>query len=249
MKTAYQSIQTAALLLSTDQLLTFLLEYKLVKNNGELAADALDQQSVVLSKTFTGYVSPVPRFRGILEALGEATAAVEEARPVQRYARAQIAAISSDRELIMAQLNLFAKAGLVPMPEVERVLAGHGPIDAAEDVVEFARLVEKYPATKATLITTPAELEMMTARAKEYLANARPPSFPVPKNHQLEAAVEWQSRVWTLLVKQHEQLWRYGAFIFGKQVDESVIPLGSRVRRGKKAATEETTTPAVDPVS
>ena len=36
-------------------------------------------------------------------------------------------------------------------------------------------------------------------------------------------------RVWTLLVRQYERVWKDGAFMYGRQVDEFVPPLGSRV--------------------
>jgi hypothetical protein len=51
-----------------------------------------------------------------------------------------------------------------------------------------------------------------------------------------ELAAETRDRLWTLLKQRHEALWRVGAYLFGRAVDERIpaLPAGKRKRDKKK---------------
>ena len=52
-----------------------------------------------------------------------------------------------------------------------------------------------------------------------------------------ELALATRDRLWTLLRQRYEALWRVGAYLFGRNVDERVPPLGKKAKKvGKKAA-------------
>jgi hypothetical protein len=72
-------------------------------------------------------------------------------------------------------------------------------------------------------------------------------------------AIEVRDRFWTLLIGRHDVLWRCGAWLFGQNVDDTVLPLPSRhaavpkprpelpqrARQGSAAETRRTSEPAL----
>lgn len=61
----------------------------------------------------------------------------------------------------------------------------------------------------------------------------------------LAEASELRDRFWTLLLQRHEALWRCGAWIHGRTVDEHVPPL--QAGRGWEAAVEAQRSPSLPP--
>lgn len=128
----------------------------------------------------------------------------------------------------MPQAELWATNGLVDEGEIERIRAGVGPIDAAKDVIAIAAIVNASPAIKAKMFGAD-ELAKRVARAHAYLALATPSRTAELPNLPLAKAVDHQARLWTLVLAQHAELWRHGANIFNREVDEHVPTLNSRV--------------------
>ncbi|SEL89036.1 hypothetical protein SAMN05444354_109195 [Stigmatella aurantiaca] len=73
---------------------------------------------------------------------------------------------------------------------------------------------------------------------------------PEGRTAALRRALEVRDRFWTLLIQRHDVLWRCGAWLFGQNVDDTVLPLPSRhaviprprlevPRRGGPGAVEE----------
>jgi hypothetical protein len=128
--------------------------------------------------------------------------------------------------------------GLVDPKDVERIRSGGGPIDAAKDIIAIAALVERDLAVNSALIGAHL-LDERVERAKTYLAMATPNGTTEMPNRAMRHALEVQSRVWTLVVRQHDQLWLHGAAIYLRDVDAQVPLLGSR-------HTSKRTEPAVE---
>ena len=57
------------------------------------------------------------------------------------------------------------------------------------------------------------------------------------------ARADARDRLWTLLVKRHAELWRAGAYLFGRAVDQHVPPLQSRALRTRKKSPAPAATP------
>jgi len=212
--------------------LTF--DLKLVKHNAMLGLAAVEKHSTRLAERYKKYKSAKPRLLELLVALEVAAHTAVSLRPVDANNRSLRASIYGDRELLVTQLQLFARSGLVAVAEVERIKAGRGSIDAAQDIVDAVALLDRYPAARSKLVTSAAQLKQMVENAKLYLSSTRRAAFHSNGNEAYAAALDTQSRVWTLVLQQHEQLWKYGCEIYGKAVDEHVLPLGSRVVNRKK---------------
>lgn len=61
----------------------------------------------------------------------------------------------------------------------------------------------------------------------------------------LSEATELRDRLWTLLLQRHDALWRCGAWIHGREVDQHVPPL--QAGRGWEAAVEQQRSPSLPP--
>ena len=239
MKDIDRSITQEAAAIHPADVKELAFDLKLVKNNAMLGVAAVEKHSTRLAERYKKYVSAKPRLLELLVALEIAVLTATGLRPTEVSNRRLRAALYGDRELLMTQLELFARSGLVPVAEVERIKAGRGSIDAAQDIIDAVELLERYPAARSKVVTPAAQLKQMVSDAKSYLSSTRRASFHAARNEAYAAALDTQSRVWTLVLRQHEQLWKYGCEIYGKDVDAHVLPLGSRVviNRKKKART------------
>ena len=139
-----------------------------------------------------------------------------------------------DRAVLLGQLETWGKVKAVPMNEVQLIKQGTGVIDAAQDVLAIIVLSRQFP--KAKLMKSEEELAAMVTRATALHSVVKPSDQP-RERRALDDAMKMQSRVWTLLCQQYEEVWRYGALLYGRDVDAYVPSLGFRLakRRGSKS--------------
>ncbi len=185
-----------------------------------------------------------PRLRLLCEALNEATNRVAAARPKMGATRELITEVYADRKVLMAMLLSWVNAGLVPRAELRQRSEGPGPVDAADDVVSIVCMLRSHPATVGRLLLQSAELDVMVGRAEALVDLLMPSNGALQL--RLERARDLQTRLWTLLLAEHELLRHQGARLFGNRVDEWVPPLRSRVQRKRTAygAPHESSDPA-----
>ena len=233
MKT-YEAVRKAAEALSADQLKPFTLKLSWVKGNALKGVASLEKREGELRQRFKKYVSPSPRLLVLIDALVEVTAVVARAKPYAAGIAKLAEPVFSDRAVLMGQLETWGMINAVPMNEVQLIKRGSGVIDAAQDVLAIIVLSRQFP--KAKLMNSEAELKAMVERATALLAVAKPIDQPRERG-ALDDAMEVQSRVWTLLCQQYEEVWRYGALLYGRDVDAYVPSLGFRLakRRGSKS--------------
>ena len=229
-----EDIRSEAESLDPDGLTPFRLDLEIVRHNAQLGIDAVTERERELKATFKHYEPAAQKLIAYVEALELATEEVELAKPVPTEAQKLAQPVYEDRNVLMAQLIAWQLTGMVPRIEVERIKAGSGLIDAARDVLAIVKLTEKYPVTKPKLMSTDKELKAMVKRANALLAVARRTGSRDRANDSLARAQALQSRIWKLVVRQHEVLWVHGALLFGRDVDTYVPPLGSRLTVTKK---------------
>ena len=60
---------------------------------------------------------------------------------------------------------------------------------------------------------------------------------PVDRPPRYHRGVNERDRLWTLVVQGHERLWRAGAYLFGKELVDRMVPplLGARAKPRAKA--------------
>ena len=228
MESVYDEVRPDAQSLKPAELKEFSSDLELVLYNANLGITAVEKHAPQLKLITKGYDWAGPKLRLYLKALVETTTEVERARLPVSGARELTAEVFADRDLLMANLTLWGKVGIVPTAEVERIYAGKGPFDAARDVLDIAELSQRVPEAKRRLMLGEASLDAMVDRANRLLAKLRPAGARERSNDALTEALEAQSRVWTLVLTKHEELWADGARIFKKDVDAHVPPLLSR---------------------
>ncbi len=245
MQAIFNAVFLQAAALSPGDLKAFVLSLDVVRQNARIGMAAISPHHDALKRIFVKYVPVEPKLTVLLDALQEASARVDEARPKTKANLQLVAQIWKDRETLMPQLEAWGVNGVVDLKDVERIRAGSGSIDAAKDVLAIAAIVKRTPTLKT--MTFGAELlEERVARAKAYLAIATPDGTAELPNRAFHEALDLQSRVWTLVAAQHDQLWLHGAAIYLRDVEQHLPALGSRI--GTKRAAPEAL-PVPEPVT
>jgi hypothetical protein len=144
-------------------------------------------------------------------------------------------ALHARRKLLKAA-EALAVAELLADSEVEALLSS-GRHDVIEDCVSLAALLKRNEARIAgrSPVTAEevAEAEQLATRLRAMLSpqGSGPGGAPAPA----VVATGLRDRFWTLLNQRHEVLWRCGAWLFGREVDDHVPPLQARHVRVRKA--------------
>jgi hypothetical protein len=223
--------------LSPAELKMFVWNLGVVKQNALIGVDALEPHHATLKAIYTHYTPAGVKLLSLIDVLAQAHQRVKRARPSAKGIQALSTPVFADREQLIAQLTVWGLTGLVPMAEVNRIKAGTGKIDAAEDVLAIADLVERQPEVKAAFVGSGKSLEEKVGRAKALLDVLKPIGTNERPNHELEEALDFEARVWVLVQRQHEALWKDAARIFGRRVDDKVpsLTVRSSTRRAPKA--------------
>jgi hypothetical protein len=157
------------------------------------------------------------------------------------------------RRKMLASAVALAECGIFPERDVDAIRRGRGKIDGASDLVQLADLFQKHK-TEAQGKHAIGENEIAQAaqlgtRALTILKPGAVPRAPMP-SAALLAAIDQRDRLWTLLVRHHEDhLWRAGAWLFGSDVDDHVPPLLSRRVSHKEEEEEDTDVSGTAPVA
>jgi len=234
MTRAIDSVTRQAEALRADEVKEVKVEISLAVHNAEFGIRALEPHEATLRATFRKYVSTLAPLRALITALREATEDVQSARVTQVRAREVISQVFADRQILLAQMTAWSLMGLVPRHEIERMKTTRGPIAAARDVLAMIALFTDTPQKRWRNQVNQVALAQMTANAQTTLAVATPTGRRRRPNIVLVKALDTQARVWTLFVRQHDLLWQDAVRIFGRQVDDHVPRVGSRVLPKRK---------------
>jgi len=144
------------------------------------------------------------------------------------------------RRKLSKSAEALAEAGLLPPADVAEARI-HSRIDVVEECEALAALFRKHaaategrsPVTKMDL----QEVEHLTRKLRASLgqpAEGSPGELP-----PLAKASDMRDRLWTLLNQRHDVLWRCGAWLYGRAVDERVPPLPSRKLAARQQALQQ----------
>ncbi len=139
------------------------------------------------------------------------------------------------RRIMLLSLRSCVEAQIIPeeAENVKAILRGSGAIDAAQDLIDAVATMNKHwDVLKNKVPITPDMLKEGATVGAELLRVLKPAA--VPPNAELppetQEAVTARDRLWTLLLKRHEEwVWKPGAAAYGKAVDQYVPRLQSRV--------------------
>ncbi len=144
---------------------------------------------------------------------------------------------SALRSLLLKTAESLAEAGLLSPPAVAKIRAGKGKLDSARDCVELAALFSKNAAAlRGKSPVTAAQIKEASEVGTQLLSLLKPTRTRRAKAEVSSAASD-RDRLWTLVLARHDALWRAGAYLFGRAVEEKVPLLqANRTRRPKKAS-------------
>ncbi len=132
------------------------------------------------------------------------------------------------RETLLEAAKPLVRNGLLSKAEMDRILAGRGRIDAANDCVDLAALFRGQWATlQSKTLVTEADVQE-AAEVGATLQTLLHPERARPRTEltaEMKETIDLRNRFWTVLRNRHQLLWRVGAWLFGPEVDEKVPPL------------------------
>jgi hypothetical protein len=136
------------------------------------------------------------------------------------------------RGVLLKKAELLAATGHLPAAAVEKIREGHGFIDTANDCIALAALFRRYATKLAdTQAVTPEQLARAGELGAELATSLALDPRLAKKNEETPApsrATDTRDRLWTLLLHQHRELRRLGAFHWVDDVDRHVPPLEAR---------------------
>jgi hypothetical protein len=151
--------------------------------------------------------------------------------------RKNLAILRPLRLLLLVTADSLAEAGLLSRAEVAAIRKGRGDIDAAKDCVALAALFRKNAAKlRGKHAVSAAQLKQADELGAALLKTLKPARARRAKTAATVEAVD-RDRLWTLVERRHEQLWRAGAYLFGRAAVDEKVPSLQAVRggRGNKA--------------
>lgn len=179
-------------------------------------------------------------------ALAFAAAQVARFAPTPTNIKATLAEARRLRALLLAGADMLVLAGVFSAAVVAKIRQGHGPIDAAGDCVALAALyTEHASAITGKVAVTSDDVRRADEIGARLLRMLRPQSAKRPVDPALVAATDVRDRLWTLFDRAwHDNVWRAGAWLFGREVERYVPPLHSRVQHRRARGTTPPAVPA-----
>jgi hypothetical protein len=167
------------------------------------------------------------------QALQYANGRIERLVPITGEVKALLTAASKLRANLLAKADVLVIDGIVPAATVAGIRKGHGPGDTAGDCIALAALFHEHAGALAGHVTvSAADIQAANDTGAKLLAALHPEAARRVPDKDLTAAVDARDRLWTLFEQTWEQqVWRPGAWLFGRDVDQHVPPLGARTHR------------------
>jgi hypothetical protein len=167
-----------------------------------------------------------------------AAAEVQRSGPRKDDLRPLLSRARELRARLLSSAESLAAAGLVPSAEVAKIRAGLGVLDSARDCVALAALFRDHAAAvKGKSPVTRAAIDEADKVGAELVARLKPAAAKPAARAQLPApTAASRDKLWTLLVRRHDALWRVGAYLFGRDVDRHVPALQAEGAKRKAAA-------------
>ena len=182
------------------------------------------------------------------QALRFAASRVDRKPPTPTQTRALVKTAFQARGAMLAKALVAVNLGLLDAGAVEAIRRGRGPVDTGNDCIALATLMaQNLPAFEGKVLVTPQEITDTDNAGRDVLRALKPESARRPPDKELHALVDTRDRVWTLYERTWERnVWRAGAWLFGRDVQKHVPLLGNRVR-GRKHAVVAVPSPAPAP--
>ena len=222
-----------------------------VFNAAQGAAMILGYRDQVTRELSTISFDDIAKLPAMGQALQYADGKVDRMVQVPTEARAVFSQASKARKALLDKATVAANEGLLSAAAVTAIRHGHGPVDTANDCVALAALFfENASALAGKVHVTADEIKNANDVGAKLLSLLKPEHARKPASQQQQDAMVTRDRMWTLFEQTWERnVWRAGAWLFGREVGEHIPLLGTRVRASRKpVAPAPSPTPSPAPV-
>jgi hypothetical protein len=163
-------------------------------------------------------------------ALGFAARSAELQSPEDSVLSALLARVYELRDLLLTNAEGLAKAGLFTSAEVEKIRAGKGRADAAQDCIALAALYRRHAAAlRGKSPITAAQVGETAAAGTQAIKLLRPKSSRRKSAGPSQASLD-RDLLYTLLVDRYRAARRAGRYLWEDSADDHVPALLSRQR-------------------
>lgn len=247
----YDLLLPEALKIPAEQVRPLRADINLAVVNAQRGVEAVLGQSDRLQKELPGVsVASISGLSEIGLALAYAAGQVERWAPAQSDVKSLLATATELRSILLASADALARVGILSPAAVAKIHEGHGSIDIAGDCIALAALFTKSAeAVRGKSPVSAAQIREAAEVGTRLIALLRPGGTrrKSAASGDLATATNARDRLWTLFERTWEdQVWRAGAWLFGRKVDSQVPPLQSRVLR-KRGAKPPKPTPGGTP--
>ena len=142
------------------------------------------------------------------------------------------------RRKLLAATTPLVDAGLLPAEAVANIRKGKGPIDSANDLLLLEALYrDHYAAIAGKTTITADDIREAGELGGDLLAQLQTGQVKRTTAKELVDAIDIRDRMWTLYEQAWEQhVWRAGAWLFGRDVDDHVPVLQAHVGHKRQPA-------------
>jgi hypothetical protein len=242
----YQRFLPMAQKLTTEQVRRMKLPVGLVLLNAARGTAALMERRAEVAAMPGISIDQIDALPEMGQALQYAVGRVERFMPITGEIRAMLATAGKRRADLLAKADVLVIDGIVPASTVAGIRKGRGPTDVAGDCIALAALYHEHAGALTGHVTvSAADIQAASDIGAKLLAALRPDTARRTPDKDLTAAFDVRDRLWTVFEQTWEQnIWRPGAWLYGRDVEQHVPPLGARMhRRPAKPA------PVVGPVA
>jgi len=235
---AFNELRAQAEGLAAGDVLPFRANASLAYHNVSRGTEAvLARQADLAGKLTTGELEALAAAPKLALAVVFAAGRVSRlsTHPVEglndRLARARLL-----RRVMLRSAEACAEAEVIPAAEVEVIRRGRGLLDTAQDCLALAGLFRRHEGALASKTPVTSQMVVEAAEVGTALvtlikpANLPPDAAPAA---EVAAAAALRDRMWTLLVRRHDDLFKAGAWLWGHAVGDHVPALQSRTRPKK----------------
>jgi hypothetical protein len=238
-----------ALEIPADQVRSARVNFTNVVQNAATGVAALAPFRDKIAKLEDVSLEKIDAVAKIGQAFQYAVTRVDRHEPIPGDIRERLLEAHKLRAMMFAKVDVLVLDGIIPESEVAGIRKGRGPIDMAGDCVALTALIRKYASQiVGHAMITAEDLQTASDLGAQLLTELRSATAPA-KTKQQEETAEVRDRLYTLFVQTWEQnVWRAGAWVFGRDVDDHIPALGSRRHaKSEPAAPQPTPAPAPAP--
>jgi hypothetical protein len=240
----YNANIAAARAIPSNQVVPMRVDLSLALQNAQVAVASIRGQASRLAKLPETNAKAITALPQILLAAIFAGTQIEATLSSGDLAKL-LATGRSLRLLLLKTADGLSEAGLLSKASVEQIRAGSGALDAARDCVALSALFTKNAVTiRGKHAVTAAQIKQASEVGTELLTLLKPGRTRVRKV-QASTASDDRDRLWTLALQRWESLWRAGAYLFGRDALDALVPplQARRTTKAKKAAAARAAAP------